>query len=79
MPRYSDIKGAFIKSITLDPKRGQIVTTVRFVEELGKVNHHWTLQHANEWIEHYQSYFRDYSDHDREDKRYFLQNMGYVR
>ncbi|MBF7954584.1 hypothetical protein [Rahnella victoriana] len=79
MPRYSDIKGAFIKSITLDPKRGQIVTTVRFVEELGKVNHHWTLQQANEWIEHYQSYFRDYSDHERGDKRYFLQNMGYVR
>jgi len=79
MPRYSDIKVAFIKSITLDPKRGQIVTTVRFVEELGKVNHHWTLQQANEWIEHYQSYFRDYSDHAGEDKRYFLQNMGYVR
>lgn len=79
MPRYSDIKGAFVDSIEQDPKRGRIVTTERFVQELAKVNHYWSLRQANEWIEGYQSFFRDYTDHEGEDKRYFLKNMGYVK
>jgi hypothetical protein len=32
----------------------------------------WTLQQANEWIEHYQSYFRDYSDPTGVDKRLLI-------
>ncbi len=79
MPRYSDIKGAFVSSITRDPKMGQIVTTQRFVEELAKVNHCWTLREAIEWIELYQAFFRDFTEHEGEDKRYFLKNMGYVQ
>lgn len=79
MAKYSDIKGAFINSITLDPKKGQIVTTERFVTELAKVNHFWSLREANEWITHYQGFFRDYSDQEGESKRYFLKNMGYVK
>jgi len=79
MPKYSDIKGAFIRSVTQDPKKGQVVTTERFVSELAKVNHFWSLREANEWITHYQGFFRDYSDQEGECKRYFLKNMGYVK
>lgn len=57
MPRDTDIKGAFISSITQDSKKGKVVTTARFVEELAKVNHFWSLQEANEWIAHYQGFF----------------------
>lgn len=78
MARYSDIKGAFVSSITQDPKKGRIVTTARFVQELAKVNHFWSLQDANEWIEHYQPYFRDYTDHHGDERCYFMKNMGYV-
>jgi hypothetical protein len=78
MARYSDIKGAFVSSITQDPKKGRIVTTARFVQELAKVNHFWSLQEANEWIEHYQPYFRDYTDHHGDERCYFMKNMGYV-
>ncbi len=79
MPKYSDIKGAFIRSVKQDPKKGQVVTTERFVAELAKVNHFWSLREANEWIKHYQGFFRDYSDQEGEGKRYFLKNMGYVK
>ena len=79
MARNSDNKGAFVQSITKDPKKGQIVTTERFVAELAKVNHFWSLREANEWITHYQGFFRDYSDQEGEIKRYFLKNMGYVK
>lgn len=79
MAKYSDIKGAFINSITVDPKKGQIVTTERFVAELAKVNHFLSLREANGWITHYQGFFRDYSDQEGESKRYFLKNMVYVK
>ena len=79
MAKYSDIKGAFVSSVTQDPKKGQVVTTERFVAELAKVNHFWSLREANEWITHYQGFFRDYSDQEGESKRYFLKNMGYVK
>jgi len=79
MAKYSDIKVAFMRRITHDPKRGKVVTTARFVQELAKVNHFWSLQEANDWIAKHQSFFRDYTDGHGEEKRYFLVNMGYVR
>ena len=79
MARNSDINVAFRNIITRDPKKGNVVTTVRFVQELAKVNHFWSLREANEWITHYQGLFRDYSDQECESKRYFLKNMGYVK
>ncbi|RKT75610.1 hypothetical protein BJ925_3666 [Rahnella aquatilis] len=48
MARNSDINVAFRNSITRDPKRGNVVTTVRFVLELAKVNHFWSKQEAND-------------------------------
>lgn len=48
MARNSDIHVAFRNSITRDPKRGNVVTTVRFVLELAKVNHFWSKQEAND-------------------------------
>lgn len=78
MAKYSDIKSAFCQSITQDPRKGRVVTSVRFVQELEKVNYFWSLQEANDWIERYQTCFRDYTDHHGDDKCYFLMNMGYV-
>ncbi|WP_447868823.1 DNA polymerase V [Rahnella aceris] len=78
MAKYYDVKAAFSRSIMLDPKRGRVVTTERFVQELAKLNHFWSLREANDWIEHYQNYFRDYTDHHGDNKCYFMMNMGYV-
>ncbi|MQB55031.1 DNA polymerase V [Rahnella sp. RcJ3] len=78
MARNSDINVAFRNSITRVPKRGNVVTTVRFVQELAKVNHFWSKQEANDWIVRYQTCFRDYSDHHGDDKCFFMMNMGYV-
>lgn len=79
MPRQSDIPIAFISAIKQDHKRGRVVSTQDFVTELAKLNHNWSLKQANEWIKYYQGSFRDYTDHEGEDKVYFLMNMGYVR
>lgn len=78
MPKNSDIREAFVRSITRDHKRGQVVTTGRFVSELAKLNHFWSKQEANDWIVRYQTCFRDYTDHHGDDKSYFMMNMGYV-
>ncbi|TNV19022.1 DNA polymerase V [Buttiauxella sp. B2] len=79
MPRRSDIIIAFKCAIKFDPERGQIISTRDFVSELNKLNHFWSLRQANEWITYYRGSFRDYTDHEGEDKDYFLMNMGYVR
>ncbi|MGB7799795.1 DNA polymerase V [Buttiauxella sp.] len=78
MPRQSDIPVAFIKAIKSDPKRGRVVSTRDFIAELAKLNHYWSLQQANKWIKFYQHSFRDFTDHEGEDKVYFLMNMGRI-
>ena len=78
MARSSDVREAFVRSIAIDPKRGQTVATVRFVQERAKLNHYWSKQEANDWITRYQTYFRDYTDHHGDDRCYFMMNMGYV-
>ena len=78
MPRHSDIPVAFRNAIKRDPKRGQIVSARDFVAELAKVNHFWSLSQANGWIKHYQICFRDFTDHEGEDKVYFMMNMGRI-
>ncbi|WP_237929994.1 DNA polymerase V [Buttiauxella sp. S19-1] len=78
MPRQSDIPIAFINSIKRDPKRGQIVATRDFVSELAKLNHFWSLRQANEWISYYQHSFRDFTDHEGDDRVYFMMNMGRI-
>ncbi|MCT4705863.1 DNA polymerase V [Enterobacteriaceae bacterium H16N7] len=79
MAKETEIKVAFTRAIKQDPRRGQIVTAADFVRELAKVNHHWSLRQANEWIVLYQRSFRDYTDHEGENKVYFMMNMGGVR
>lgn len=79
MARDYEIRAAFVSAIKTDAKRGQVVATSDFVAELEKVNHYWSLGQANKWISFYQSFFRDYTDHDGDDKVYFLMSMGYVK
>lgn len=79
MPRDYDIRSAFVIAIKQDPVRGQVVSAADFVRELEKVNHHWSLRQANEWISFYQGSFRDFTPHEGENKVYFLMNMGGVR
>jgi len=79
MARYYDIKAAFSRSVTQDQKRGIIVTTQSFLDELALVNHYWSLEDANQWIMQYQSFFREFSSDDKQNKKYFLMNMGYIR
>ncbi|WP_259461987.1 hypothetical protein [Enterobacter sp. R1(2018)] len=55
------------------------MATSDFVAELEKFNHFWSLGQANKWISFYQSFFRDYTDHEGEDKVYYLISMGYVK
>lgn len=79
MARQLDVRIAFVNAIKIDLKLGQVVTAADFVRELEKVNHHWSLRQANEWIERYQGFFRDYTDHEGDNRVYFMLNMGYVK
>lgn len=78
MARRADIKLAFRDSIKFEPSGRRIVLTTDFVRELHRVNHHWTRREANAWIERYQTFFRDITPHEGDDRIYFLVNMGYV-
>lgn len=44
MPRRSDIEIAWHASIQREQNGRKTVTTQRFVQELGKVNWHWTMK-----------------------------------
>ncbi|TDX14666.1 hypothetical protein EDF88_3984 [Buttiauxella sp. BIGb0552] len=79
MPRRDDIGTAFRRAIKIDPRGKRMVTTVDFVRELEKVNWFWSQREANRWIKFYQTCFRDFTDHEGEDKVYFLTSMGAVR
>ncbi|NIF20565.1 hypothetical protein [Candidatus Pantoea multigeneris] len=79
MPRRSDIPAAFNNAISLDPKGHRLVSTNDFVRELAKLNHIWTRQEANRWIEYYQTCFVEKSDDGKGNRVFLLGNMGYVR
>jgi len=76
--KYSDIGAAFAAAVKPDPKRGFTVTTVDFVQQLEARHHHWPLEQANRWIARYQTYFRDYTPHEGEDRCYFMIGMGRI-
>ena len=78
MAKYSDIGAAFTAAVKPDPKRGFIVTTADFVQQLEAHHHHWSLEQANRWIARYQTYFRDYTPHEGEDRCYFMMGMGRI-
>lgn len=78
MARREDIKWAFILA-TRNAKQKGVITTADFVRELALLNWEFSYKEANEWIEFYQAFWRDKSDHHGENKTYVLGSMGYTR
>lgn len=78
MARDYEIKPAFIQAMTRDGAGRMIVTTSAFRSELEKVNHHWSLDQCNAWIERIQTSFLDITEDDSSDRTYALRNMGRV-
>ncbi len=79
MARGYEIKTAFINALKTDLKRGRVVSAADFVRELERLNHHWSLRKANDWIAYYQPFFCDYTPHEGDNRVYFLRNMGYEK
>lgn len=74
MGRLYEIEGAFRAAIQVEPNGRRIVTTTNFVNELEKVNWHWTFKQANSWIETYVTTFRDISSEEGEARTFQLFN-----
>lgn len=72
MARYYEIPLAFKSSITIEPGGRRIVRTEDFVRELAKINHHFTLEQANRWIENYQSSFSDITPDNGENRVFHM-------
>lgn len=74
MGRRDDIPAAFRASIQIAANGRRTVTTADFVAELARVNYDWSHKQANEWVEHYQSTFRDVSTEEGERRTFQLFN-----
>lgn len=74
MPRNYEIPITFKNSIKIEPNGRRTVSTADFVAELALVNNHYSLKEANQWIEHYQSSFRDVSEEEGERRTFQLYN-----
>lgn len=74
MGRRDDIPAAFRASIKIESSGGRTVATADFIVALARVNYDWTLKEANQWIEHYQSTFRDVSTEEGERRTFQLFN-----
>lgn len=74
MPRYHEIDCAWRASIMREANGRQTVTTETFVKELAKVNFHWSLRQANQWIETYVTVFKDVSPVEGESRTFQLYN-----
>ncbi|WP_431021976.1 DNA polymerase V [Erwinia rhapontici] len=74
MGRRDDIPAAFRASIKIESSGRRTVATADFIVALARVNYEWTLKEANQWIEHYQSTFRDVSTEEGERRTFQLFN-----
>lgn len=74
MGRRDDIPAAFRASIKIESSGRRTVATADFIVALARVNYDWTLKEANQWIEHYQSTFRDVSTEEGERRMFQLFN-----
>jgi len=70
MPRDYEIKDAFVSAIRIKAGAGRIVTTEEFVKELERLNWHFSLREANQWIKTNTTTFRDVSTQEGEAKTY---------
>ncbi len=77
MARQYEIKGAFTRATARDAAGRMSVSTADFVRELAAVNHQWTRNEANNWIERYQPGWKEQSS-EGENKHFLLRNMGYT-
>ncbi|NKG32132.1 DNA polymerase V [Erwinia rhapontici] len=64
----------FRASIKIESSGRRTVATADFIVALERVNYEWTLKEANQWIEHYQSTFRDVSTEEGERRTFQLFN-----
>lgn len=74
MPRRSDIEGAFLDAIIMEPSGRRIVTTEGFVKQLARVKWDWSLKEANEWIESHVTVFKDISTIEGQARTFMLYN-----
>jgi len=70
MPRDYEIQEAFVSAIKREPSGRYVVTTQDFVRHLERVNWHFSLREANQWIKAHTSTFRDVSTQEGESKTY---------
>ena len=70
MPRDYEIKDAFVNAIKREPSLGYVVTTQDFVRQLERVNWHFSLREANQWIKANTVTFRDVSTQEGESNTY---------
>lgn len=76
MAREYEKEVAFRNAIKIDQRGRRTVTTVDFVEELAKLNWHFTLKEANRWVEIYTSTFRDVSTKEGEERTFQVFNSN---
>ncbi|SUQ58395.1 Uncharacterised protein [Raoultella terrigena] len=74
MPRLYEIEVACRNAIVIEPNGRRILITRRFLQELEKVNWHWSPRQANQWIENYVTTFRDVSTEEGENRTFLLFN-----
>jgi len=74
MPRDYEIKDAFRFAIKRDTAGRFTVSTLDFVNELERLNWHYTLRQANQWIEVHKSVFRDISTAEGEERTFQIFN-----
>ncbi|MBZ6387490.1 DNA polymerase V [Pantoea piersonii] len=70
MLRECEKEVAFRNAIRRDAKGRCTVMTVDFVQELAKLNWHFTLKEANRWVEIYICTFRDVSTKEGEERTF---------
>lgn len=70
MPREYEKEVAFRNAIKRDQQGRYTVKTADFVEELAKLNWHYSLRKANRWVEIYTTTFRDVSTQEGEERTF---------
>ncbi|HBX2471151.1 TPA: hypothetical protein MHT80_04105 [Klebsiella pneumoniae] len=78
MLRQSDIRSAFMNSISQNPKGYSCLHTCDFIRELRSRGIHLSGEEANRWIERNQIYFVDKSTSEGENRLWLMRNMGRV-
>ncbi|WP_311791554.1 MULTISPECIES: DNA polymerase V [Pantoea] len=76
MPRDYEKEVAFRNAIKQDARGRRTVTTVDFVQELAKLNWHFSLKEANRWVEIYTCTFRYVSTQEGEKRTFEVFNKS---